>query len=326
MGLLFGAVFFAIAFFFFWMIAMPGNSYSGELSPLTDEEKDTAERLEHHVYELAQEIGERNFLNLQNLQEAAGYLETTLTGFGYEVRSQEFSIAQGEIRNLEVEVKGRVRPEEIVVVGAHYDSVLGCPGADDNATGVAAVIELARIFFGITPENTLRFVFFVNEEPPFFQTPIMGSFVYASELHIRGENIIAMFSLETIGYYSSEAKSQNYPFPFSLFYPDRGDFIGFVGNLGSRSLVRQSLRIFRDNCQFPSEGVAALSTIPGIGWSDHWSFWQFGFPAIMITDTAPFRNPNYHRESDLVNSLDFASMARVVQGLEEVISTVAESN
>lgn len=314
----------AIAFLFFWMMAMPGKSHSGKLPDLTVEEKEIARRLESHVRKLAHDIGERNFMAWAGLQAAAEYLEMTLADIGYEVRSQYFEIPEGSVRNLEVEIKGTARPEEIVIVGGHYDSVVGCPGADDNASGTAAVIELARLFFGKTPGRTLRFVFFVNEEPPHFQTPTMGSLMYASELSRQKEEVAAMYSLESIGYFSNEPNSQKYPFPFSLFYPDRGNFIGFVGNIRSRGLVRQSLETFRENCPFPSEGIAALSIIPGIGWSDHWAFWKQGYPALMVTDTVPFRNPNYHQITDTVKTLGFSFMARVTHGLKEVISKVAE--
>ena len=325
-GIYLGIGLLAISFLFFWMVSMPGKSHSGKLPDLTGEEKEIAGRLERHVRKLAHDIGERNFMAWTGLEAAAEYLDTTLTGIGYEVRSQFFEIPEGTVRNLEVEVRGTVRPEEIVIVGGHYDSVVGCPGADDNATGAAAVIELAQFFFAKTLGRTLRFVFFVNEEPPHFQTPTMGSFVYASELGRRGKEVVAMYSLESIGYYSREENSQKYPFPFNIFYPNRGDFIGFVGNMRSRGLVRQSVETFRENCAFPSEGIAALSIIPGIGWSDHWAFWQQGYPALMVTDTVPFRNPNYHRITDTVETLDFSSMARVVGGLKEVFAKVVEAD
>jgi Zn-dependent M28 family amino/carboxypeptidase len=165
----------------------------------------------------------------------------------------------------------------------------------------------------------MRFVAFVNEEPPFFQTNEMGSYVYAKRARQRKENIIAMLSLETIGYYSDEQGSQKYPFPFSLFYPNVGNFIGFVGNLESKKLVHRAIASFRKKTKFPSQGIAAAQWLPGIGWSDQWAFWKENYPAIMITDTAPYRYPYYHTASDTANNIDYECTARVVAGLKHVV-------
>jgi len=151
----------------------------------------------------------------------------------------------------------------------------------------------------------------------------MGSLVYVRALHNERTPIAAMISLETLGFYSDVPGSQNYPPILRLFYPSRGNFIGFVANSESRSLVRQVLRDFRGAAQFPSEGIAAPSTLPGIGWSDHWSFWQLGYPAIMVTDTAPFRNPNYHRAEDTLEKIDSGKVVRVVDGIGAVITSLA---
>jgi Zn-dependent M28 family amino/carboxypeptidase len=225
--------------------------------------------------------------------------------------------------NVEAEVRGRERPADIVVVGAHYDSLAFTSGADDNASGVAALLALARAFAGAHPRTTLRFVAFANEEPPYFQTANMGSLVYAKRSRARGEHIVAMLSLETIGYYSDAPGSQRYPPPMGLAYPDRGDFIGFVGDRTSADLVRRVVATFRTTTHFPSEGAAPFSLIPGVGWSDQWSFWQVGYPGVMVTDTAPFRYPRYHTAQDTPDALDYDRMARVVAGLERVIADLA---
>jgi hypothetical protein len=166
-------------------------------------------------------------------------------------------------------------------------------------------------------------VAFVNEEPPYFGTSRMGSTVYAKRACANGDNIVAMLSLETIGCYSQEKGSQKYPLPFGWFYPDRGNFIGFVANLGSRGLVRRCIASFRNHTRFPSEGVAAPGWITGIDWSDHRSFWQAGYPAIMITDTAPFRYDHYHRPTDTPDRVDYESMARVVAGIARIVEDLA---
>jgi Zn-dependent M28 family amino/carboxypeptidase len=239
------------------------------------------------------------------------------------VSRQEYELYAANCSNLEVEITGTSRPGEIVVVGAHYDTVVGTPGANDNTSGVAAVLALARRFSNRKPDRTIRFVAFVNEEPPFFQSKRMGSRVYAKRCRERGENIVAMMSLETIGYYDDSPGSQKYPPPFGLLYPSKGNFIGFVGNVGSRALVQKVVGSFRRNEKFPSEGGAFPAFIPGIGFSDHWSFWQEGYSALMVTDTAMYRYPYYHHPDDTLDKIDFERMARVVRGLEKVVGELA---
>jgi Zn-dependent M28 family amino/carboxypeptidase len=190
---------------------------------------------------------------------------------------------------------------------------------------VAAVIELAQALRSWAPQRTWRFALFVNEEPPFFASDQMGSQLHARTARARNERIVAMFSLETIGYYSDAPGSQRYPFPFNLFYPDRGNFLAFVANLRSRALLHQTIATFRAQAQFPSEGVAAPAFIPGVDWSDHGSFWEQGYPALMITDTAPYRYPHYHTARDTPDRVDYERLARVVQGLERTFRVLDTS-
>jgi Zn-dependent M28 family amino/carboxypeptidase len=171
----------------------------------------------------------------------------------------------------------------------------------------------------------VRFVAFVNEEPPFFTSGEMGSRVYARACRARNDDIVAMLSLETIGYYSDAPRSQAYPAPFGLLYPDTGNFVTFVANYRSRPLLHQVMSAFRANAQFPSEGAAAPEWIPGVGWSDHWSFWKEGYPGVMVTDTALFRYPHYHTSQDTPEKLDYPRMARVFSGLQQVMRALAES-
>lgn len=201
----------------------------------------------------------------------------------------------------------------------------GCPGANDNGTGVAAVLELARRFAAAPRAKTIRFVAFVNEEPPFFQTDVMGSLVYATAAKARGDRIDAMLSLETIGYYSDDKGSQTYPAPLNLMFPDTGNFIGFVSNLGSVRLLRAAHRAFRARTPFPIQSAPAPESLPGIGWSDQWAFWRAGFPAIMVTDTAPYRYPWYHTPGDTPDKIDFEKLATVVDGLEHVVHALASA-
>jgi hypothetical protein len=306
-----------------YVTQMPGVSFRGTLPPLTSEQVLARDRLRADVARLAGEIGERNLWRYPALRAAAAYIEGTLAASGYAPDSQAFESGGTLVRNLAVEIPGATRPEEVVVVGAHYDSVLGSPGANDNASGVAALLEIARLLRNRPLGRTVRLVAFVNEEPPFYHSREMGSMRYAERARARGERVTAMLSLETIGYYTDAPGSQHYPWPLGLFYPDTGDFIGFVGNLGSRALVRRALASFRRHASFPSEGVAAPGWLVGVGWSDHWSFWQAGYPAIMVTDTALFRYDDYHSPRDTPERLDYDRTARVVTGLARVVEDLA---
>ncbi|MFQ5865656.1 MAG: M28 family peptidase [bacterium] len=298
---------------------MPGTSHAGPLPLLSENDLAVRDALRQDVQELAGEIGERNVIHYQNLCTAQDFIESSLKEAGYEVRQQGYEVSRKTCYNIEVEISGAESANEIVIVGAHYDSVLGCPGANDNGSGVAALLALARAFAGKKISRTLRFVAFVNEEPPFFRTRKMGSFVYAKACRQRGEKIAAMFSLETIGYYTDEAGSQSYPFPIGLFYPSTGNFIAFVGNLSSRGLVREVIASFRRQVKFPSEGGAWPGIIPGVGWSDQWAFWRMGYPAVMVTDTAPFRYPYYHTPHDTSEKIHYEHLTRVVVGLKLVV-------
>jgi hypothetical protein len=310
---------------YYVMCSMPGHSYAGAFQPLRADELILRDRLQQHVHVLAGDIGERQIWRPAALARATQYIEAIWQAQGYHVTRQAVMPEVKTVYNLETEISGGLRRDEIVVVGGHYDTVLGSPGANDNATGTAAVLELARLLAGQRPARTVRFVAFVNEEVPFFQTDTMGSWVYARRSRARGEQVVAMLSIETIGFYSNVADSQHYPFPFDLFYPRTGNFIGFVGNIASRALVRRSLAAFRQHTPFPSEGVAAPGWMTGIGWSDHWAFWQEGYPGVMVTDTALFRYAPYHTREDTPDRVNYDHMARVVTGLARVITTLADT-
>ena len=305
-----------------WLTDTPGRSFRGQLPSPTPIETTLAERLRGHVQTIAG--SERNISrNRAKLDEAARYLEEALAGMGYAVENQRYMAGGHTVRNIAVSLgpNGASPDTPTLVVGAHYDSVPGSPGANDNASGVAALIELARQFADLrdTTSARLRLVFFVNEEPPYFRTPDMGSFRYAMMLAERRERVVAMYSLETIGFFSDRPKSQRYPFPLGLMYPNQGDFVAFVSTTASRQLVRESIKAFRDTTPFPSEGGSAPGSIPGIDWSDHWSFEQFDYPAIMITDTALFRYPYYHTAEDTPDKVDYDKLARVTFGVERMI-------
>jgi Zn-dependent M28 family amino/carboxypeptidase len=307
------------------VVRMPGKSHMGDLPSLGPGQTGLRDRLRRHVATLAGDIGERNMHHYSALVASAEYIQTSFESMGYQPADQSFTALGKPVRNIEVQVEGHEHPEEIVVVGAHYDSVLGSPGANDNGTGVAGMLEIARALNYESLSRSVRFVAFVNEEPPYSYTLEMGSRRYAERSSSLGERVTAMLSLETIGYYSDEPGSQHYPFPFGHFYPTVGNFIGFVGNLRSQKLVRQCIASFRAHAAFPSEGVAAPGWVTGIGWSDHWSFWRAGYPAIMVTDTALFRYGQYHSAADTPGMITYDGFARVVDGLVAVVRDLANA-
>jgi Zn-dependent M28 family amino/carboxypeptidase len=296
------------------MTAMPGASHAGPLPPLTDEQRALAARLRRHVETLART--ERN----TDLETPARYIAGAFASHGLDPKLHGFPSGGRTVSNVEVSPPGT----SLIVVGAHYDTVAGSPGADDNASAVAALIELA----GLVGKEGLpiRFIAFANEELPYFMGPEMGSWNSARRSRERGETVRAMLSLEMLGYYRDEPHTQSYPPPLGLLYPDRGNFIAFVGDLGARDLVRKSISLFRKHAKFPSEGVAAPSFIPGITFSDHWSFRTHGFPAVMVTDTAFNRYPHYHLASDTPDKLDYERLARVTLGLAAVLRELAAEN
>jgi hypothetical protein len=316
-------------------LAMPGRPHTGPLPPLGEADLALARRLEADVSVLALEIGERHAgaFHVGNLRRAEAFIHRSLTAAGLTVERQSYEVRGVTVANLIAEVAGAPDREpagrEIVVVGAHYDSAEDTPGANDNASGVAAALALARAFGNAQvarPGRTLRFVFFTNEEPPWFQTDDMGSVRYARACRERGDRIAMMLSLETMGYFSDAPGSQRFDVmpPLRWIYPDTGNFIAFVGNVGSGPLVARAVGTFRETTPFPAFGCALPDVVDGVGWSDHWAFWQAGYAAAMVTDTAVFRYPHYHTAEDTPDKIDYDRMVRVVRGLEHVVADLAE--
>ena len=281
------------------------------------------DRLRAHTEALASDIGERNVFRPQALLAAAHYIEHEWLAQGYEVVPQIYRARGVECANLEVTRRGKRLPGEIILVGAHYDSVRGSPGANDNASGVAALLEISRRCLDISSDRTVRLVAFVNEEPPFFYWRQMGSMVYAAAARKRGDDIRLMMSLEMLGCYSNEPGSQQYPPLFKYFYPDRANFIALVANLRSRRMLRRAVAAFRAHSAVPVESAATLSWVPGVSWSDHLSFWRRGYPALMVTDTAFYRYEYYHTPWDTPDKIDYETMARVAEGLCGTIQSLA---
>lgn len=281
-------------------------------------------RLKHHVYKLAHEIGDRSIFNYDKLAEAADYITQELESFGYDVEFQEYTTSDLIVKNIITTKIGEEKPEEIIIVGAHYDTCFN-PGADDNGSAVAGLLELARFMSDKQVNRSIKFIAFVNEEPPFFKSEEMGSRVYVRAAKARGEDIKDVLILESIGYYTDRPHSQQYPLFFGPFYPNKGNFIAIVGDFRSRQLVKKVVSSFKNQNQFPIESIVTFGFVTGVDFSDNWSFWKGGYPAVMITDTAFYRNPNYHSHSDTYETLNYESLAEVVKGLSAVLICMGDT-
>jgi Zn-dependent M28 family amino/carboxypeptidase len=284
-----------------------------------------ADRLRGHVGALAGSIGERNVWRPQALHAAADYVRCAFAQAGCNVGSQRYEVEGVPCENLEVVLPGVSCPAEIILAGAHYDTVPGSPGADDNASGVAALIEIARALVPLALHRTVKLVAFVNEESPFFYTRRMGSSVYARAARRRGDDIRVMLSLEMLGCYSDAPQSQAYPPLLRWFYPDRGNFLALVSNLRSRRALQEVVHAFRSCSDFPVQHLASPAFVPGVAWSDQVSFWHAGYRAVMATDTAFYRYAHYHAASDTPEKIAYAPMARVVDGLAGAIATLSRA-
>lgn len=275
--------------------------------------------LYRHVEELTVKIGSRSIFEYDKLTAAKEYILSSLKGMGYSPILQDFSYQERIFSNIIVHLPGKTHPEDVVVIGAHYDTVAGTPGADDNASAVAILLEMCRLLKDYLPDRTLQLVFFTLEEPPVFLSESMGSSVYAREARKRQEHISAMISLEMLGYYSDKEGGQSFPVPLmALMYPSTPNFAAIVGNLSSRSLVNKVAGSLRKGGSVPVETLTSIRFIPGVDFSDHRSFWKMGYPAVMITDTAFYRNPNYHSEADRIDTLDFSRMSSLLDGLVQM--------
>jgi len=271
-------------------------------------------RLKGHVRVLSAEIGIRDIFSADALRRAQDYITGVLVKSGYRVEYQVYEVAGKEVTNIIVLKEGRDEAKESIIVGAHYDSCAN-PGADDNASAVAVLLEVARRLAQAPLERGVRFAFFVNEEPPFFQTNAMGSRVYTRRLKERKEDIHGAVILESVGYYSQKLFSQKYPPLLGPFFPNKGNFLAVVGNLRSRHLAFDASRALRKG-RVPVRTLV-LDYFPAASFSDHWAFWQEGYRAVMITDTAFLRNPHYHQPTDTPEKLDYDMMAGLADWLAD---------
>ncbi|WP_432740873.1 M28 family peptidase [Methylobacter sp. G7] len=281
------------------------------------------QRLRTHVDELAGNIGEHNVFHPDALHAAEAYITQEWRQQGYDVRKQTYTAQGIECASLEITRPGS--STDVMLIGAHYDSVFGSPGANDNGSGVAALLELSLLFQDVAPETSLRFVAFVNEEPPFFFWPGMGSMAYAKAARQRRDPIRFMISLETVGYYRNQRGSQTYPPLLKYFYSDTGNFIAFVSNLRSRHILRDCVRAFSSATDFPVQSIAAPAIVPGMSLSDQLVFWRHGYKALMITDTAFYRYPYYHTAQDTPDKLDYEPFTEMTKELFLMLCRLANA-
>lgn len=278
-----------------------------------------AKSLYRHVQHLTVSIGSRSIYEYDKIRETEDYIKGVLKDLGLDFSLQTYECSGRPFSNIIVTLPGQREAGQVFIIGGHYDTVFGTPGADDNASAVAVLLELCRILKSHQPARTLKLIFFVLEEPPSFRTSYMGSYVYAKEAKKNDEKIYGMISLEMLGYYNDVKGAQTFPLPLmSLFYPATPHFIAVVGNIGSRRLVKRIANSIKKASTIPVETLATVKFVPGVDFSDHASFWRMGYPAVMLTDTAFYRNPNYHTPHDTIDTLDFEKMAELLKGLVQV--------
>jgi Zn-dependent M28 family amino/carboxypeptidase len=277
-------------------------------------------RLQHHLQYLSVQLGERCIFRPQNLKAAEDYVAREFASLGYAVQRQSFICQRVEVANV---IAGNPDPKGYYLLGAHFDTVAGTHGADDNASGVAVLLEVARLIRDTPTQKPWAFVGFTTEEPPVFFSPYMGSRVYAKKARKNRENLLGMLCLESVGYFVDEPNSQHIPLPLKfLGYSTTGNYLGLVGNWRSRPLLQELERAFQAACSLP---VATLAVplggglIPETRLSDHANFWDEGFQAVMLTDTAFLRNPNYHTPGDTIDTLNLDAMVELTLGLAHFV-------
>jgi len=313
-------------FIIWFLISQPTFSFGSENSETTFVK---AENLKKHVYTIVETFNDRGYTNIEMLDNTAEYIHNEFSKYSDEVSYQTFEVQafldepKREYRNVIANFRGAEGcDDEIYIVGAHYDTFAGLSGANDNTSAVAGLLELARLFKEHPPKCNLQIVAYSLEEPPFFRTQNMGSFIHAKSLKENNIKVKLAIVLDMIGFYSDEENSQSYPFPFmGWYYPSKANFISIVSNLSLENIVhtRDAKSIFKASSDLPVYSINAPSFVPGIDFSDHQNYWKLGYPAIFITDTAFYRSDNYHTPKDTPESLNYEKMAKVVEGVFEVI-------
>lgn len=307
-----------------WAVTQPGVDVREAAPPEV-----SAARLEADVRRMALELSPRSEEHVTNLQAVSDFIAQAFREAGGRVSERTYEDSSGVTRRNVIAQFGPEGGEgeapEVIVLGAHYDAFGPHPGADDNASGVAGLLELARLFGAHPPPMPVELVAYPNEEPPHFTSEDMGSDRHAAALEAEGRKVRAMFSLEMLGYFSDEPGSQGFPIGLlGHVYPDTGNYIVVVGRFTDIPLVRTVKGAMLGATDLPVESINAPTVVPGVDFSDHRSYWARGMPAVMVTDTAFYRNPNYHTPHDTPDTLDYARMAKVVQGVYAAVLAVAQ--
>lgn len=300
----------------------PGISFKGAAGALTEEEGPLSRDLKSSVQHLAADIGARGGQKTGALQEAREYIERELSVAGLAPVETSFDGAGSKLYNVQADLAGK-RASEVVILGAHYDTMPYSPGADDNASGCAALIAIARSLRRESFERTVRFVFFGGSEGPIAGTENMGSRAAARAAKAMNENVVVMLSLDNLGFYSDADGSQTRPLPLTPCYPSHGDFVAFVGDFASRGILHKCVSDFRRFAQIPSACACLPGWIPGLSNGDQASFWREGFPAVLVTDTGALRNVNYQLQTDTADRLDYTRLTRAVEALTHLARDLA---
>jgi len=292
----------------------------------TDGERSKAavdpELLKKYVVTLSQDFLPRTFDDAGNMTRCVSYIDARLRQTGACVTNQSYVAYKTPCQNVVALFPGQ--DQQRVVIGAHYDAVLGTPGADDNASGIAGLLELARLLQGSKLKHTVELVAYCTEEPPCFASEHMGSSHHARSLAEQKISVKAMIALEMIGFFSDDRNSQNYPVPLlRLFYPSRGNFISIVGDARQRLLIRKVKRCMNGATDLSVYSILAPASLPGVDFSDHRNYWENNFPAVMVTDTAFYRNHRYHQAGDTADRLDYERMAKVIVCVYEAVVALA---
>jgi Zn-dependent M28 family amino/carboxypeptidase len=305
-----------LGFSYWYMVKCEGSWEGVPLEAGMESELGAIENiLRADVSFLSETLGPRNPAHYASLTAAAEWIGERWKSQGYEVKRQTFLVEGKECVNLEIEIPGKRLPSEIVIVGAQYDTWPNSPGANNNASGVAVLLKLSDMLKDQQPDRTLRLVAFTTQEPPYDNSEFMGSLRYAQRCRERQENIRVMLCMDAIGIYKEDPGTQKLPFPFSLFYPNRGNFLAFITDLGSRPYLPEVTRGFKKGSSFPIEAGCAPRWVKGVMWSDHASFWKYGYRAIQITDTGAFRSASHTTSDDTMEKINFGALARVTVGM-----------
>ncbi|MFD3002233.1 M28 family peptidase [Pontibacter toksunensis] len=275
-------------------------------------------QLKRHLKAITSTPEARNYRNLSALNQVADYIKTEFSALQGQVTEQVYKVDGNDYRNIILSTGPKTAP--VLVIGAHYDVYGDQQGADDNASGVAGLLELARLLQQHKLPFRVDFVAYTLEEPPYFRTENMGSYIHAQSLKKAQTDVLGMVSLEMIGYFSDAENSQRYPLaPMKLKYGTRANFISVVQRFGNGDFGDRFLRNFKRKAALPVKSLKAPASVPGVDFSDHLNYWHFGYNALMITDTSFYRNNNYHKKTDTLATLDIARMAQVIAGVYQTV-------